>query len=212
MAIGLAGAVLVMGTLTQVRVVNASIDDASAILGMTRLRAGLPRPRSQPGALLRHLGPRRPAGADGHLPDGLAADHAEPVAASTSIFLTVVNAIVAGMLGALVTAPPGLPALWSSPRPVRPLFVSVQILIGQHPSPPCRSSASRPRAEPARRRPLRRDEHVCRPRGRIRAARAALVACLRPPRRPHAHGFHVLRRHAVLLLRLTPARTSPALL
>lgn len=25
----------------------------------------------------------------------------------------------------------------------------------------------------------------------------------------HAHGFHVLRRHAVLLLRLTPARTSP---
>jgi hypothetical protein len=27
----------------------------------------------------------------------------------------------------------------------------------------------------------------------------------------HAHGFHVLWRHAVLLLRLTPARTSPAL-
>jgi len=27
----------------------------------------------------------------------------------------------------------------------------------------------------------------------------------------HAHGFHVLRRHAVLLLRLNPARTSPAL-
>jgi hypothetical protein len=25
---------------------------------------------------------------------------------------------------------------------------------------------------------------------------------------PHAHGFHVRRRHAVLLLRLTSARTS----
>ena len=40
MAIGLAAAVLVMGTLTQARVVNASIDDSSAILGMNRLRAG----------------------------------------------------------------------------------------------------------------------------------------------------------------------------
>ena len=40
MSIGLAAAVLVMGTLTQARVVNASIDDSSAILGMNRLRAG----------------------------------------------------------------------------------------------------------------------------------------------------------------------------
>src|SRR6476469_3232423 len=39
MAIGLAAAVLLMGILTQARVVNASIDDGSAVIGMNRLQA-----------------------------------------------------------------------------------------------------------------------------------------------------------------------------
>ncbi|MEP6851979.1 MAG: hypothetical protein ABJA87_04900 [bacterium] len=39
LSIGLAGAVLVLGTLTGVRVANASIDDAGLIVGMNRIRA-----------------------------------------------------------------------------------------------------------------------------------------------------------------------------
>ena len=39
MSIGLAAAILVLGTLTAVRVHNASTDDAAMILGMNRLRA-----------------------------------------------------------------------------------------------------------------------------------------------------------------------------
>jgi len=103
MAIGLAAAVLVMGTLTQVRVVNASIDDASAILGMNRLRAAyldldpglapyfVTSPHDDQKGLMQTYLMGWPRSTVSH------------VAASTSIFLTVVNAIVAGTLGALVT-------------------------------------------------------------------------------------------------------------
>jgi hypothetical protein len=102
MAIGLAAAVLVMGTLTQIRVVNASVDDASTILGMNRLRAAyldldpglapylITSPHDDQQGLM-----------DTYLM-GWPRSTLSHVAGSTSIFLTVVNAIVAGTLGALV--------------------------------------------------------------------------------------------------------------
>ncbi|SDP19482.1 hypothetical protein SAMN04489867_1694 [Pedococcus dokdonensis] len=102
MAIGLAAAVLVMGTLTQIRVVNASIDDASTILGMNRLRAAyldldpglapylVTSPHDDQQGLMQTYLMGWPRSTLSH------------VAGSTSIFMTVINAIVAGTLGALV--------------------------------------------------------------------------------------------------------------
>jgi hypothetical protein len=111
MAIGLAAAVLVMGTLTQIRVVNASVDDASTILGMNRLRAayldldpGLApyfitsAHDDQQGLMQTYL-------------MGWPRSTLSHVAGSTSIFLTVVNAIVAGTLGALVADAAGATSL-----------------------------------------------------------------------------------------------------
>ncbi|WP_457252296.1 hypothetical protein [Pedococcus sp. P5_B7] len=102
MAIGLAAAVLVMGTLTQIRVVNASMDDASTVLGMNRLRAAyldldpglapyfVTSPHDDQKGLMQTYLMGWPRSTLSH------------VAGSTSVFLTVVNAIVAGTLGSLV--------------------------------------------------------------------------------------------------------------
>jgi hypothetical protein len=44
LSIGLSSAVLVLGTLTAVRVHNASVDDTVLVIGMNRLRAAYPTP------------------------------------------------------------------------------------------------------------------------------------------------------------------------
>jgi len=119
MAIGLAAAILVMGLLTQARVLNASIDDASTILGMNRLRAAyleidptlapyfVTSPHDDQAGLMHTYLMGWPRRTFSH------------VIASTSIFLTVFNAIVAGTLAALVAgaadAPPAASAT-SAPR------------------------------------------------------------------------------------------------
>ena len=102
MAIGLAAAVLVMGSLTQIRVVNASADDASCILGMNRLRAAYLDldPSLAPYFITSPHDDHRGLMVTYHM--GWPRSTLSHVAGSTSIFLTVVNAIVAGTLGALV--------------------------------------------------------------------------------------------------------------
>jgi hypothetical protein len=110
MAIGLAAAVLVMGTLTQARVVNASIDDSSAILGMNRLRAGyLDIDPSLAPYFVTSAHDDQKGLMDTYLM-GWPRSTLSHVVASTSIFLCVVNAVVAGTLGALITSAAGAPA------------------------------------------------------------------------------------------------------
>jgi hypothetical protein len=102
LSIGLAAGVLLLGTLTGVRVLNASVDDASFIVGMNPIRA----------AYL-ELDPGR---AD-HLVTSAHDDHAgvmstylmgarrpllSHVLGSTGLFMNATNSIVAGILAALV--------------------------------------------------------------------------------------------------------------
>jgi hypothetical protein len=108
-AIGLASAVLVLGTLTGIRVTNASQDDYAMVVGMNRLRAAYLAmdPSIEPylvtspyddrlGVMGTYaLGQRRPP--FGH------------VVGSTNFFVGAVNAIVAGTLGALVANAAGAP-------------------------------------------------------------------------------------------------------
>ncbi|GAB3442004.1 hypothetical protein GCM10027517_18650 [Phycicoccus ginsengisoli] len=102
MAIGLAAYSLVLGTLTAARVHNASQDDAAMVLGMNRLRAAYLE--LDPG-----IAPYLVAGTTNDV-EGLMQSYLmgarrsmlSHVAASTSMFMNAVNAMVAGTLGALV--------------------------------------------------------------------------------------------------------------
>jgi hypothetical protein len=107
MAIGLAAAVLVMGTLTQARVLNASVDDSSTILGMNRLRAAyLQIDPSLAPYFVTSAHDDQQGLMDTYLM-GWPRTTFSHVMASTSIFMTVFNAIVAGVLGALVASTAG---------------------------------------------------------------------------------------------------------
>jgi hypothetical protein len=102
LSIGLTAAILVLGTLTSVRVMNASQDDANLIFGMNRLRAAYVE--IDP-SIERYL-------VTGTTDDmaGLMATylHGTPrplvshIVGSTSFFMHVVNSIVAGSLGAVI--------------------------------------------------------------------------------------------------------------
>jgi hypothetical protein len=102
LSIGLASAVLVLGTLTGMRVFAASADDALLLTGMNRLRAAYRE--IDPG-----IEPYLVASWHDDGP-GLVATYAlgRPrstfvhVVGSTAMFMNVVNSIVAGTLGALV--------------------------------------------------------------------------------------------------------------
>jgi hypothetical protein len=102
LSIGLAVVVLVLGTLTGVRVRNASADDAAMIVGMNRLRAAYIEldPGIEPyfvtspfdddaGLMTSYLMGRRRS-------------MASHIVGSTSMFVNAVNAIVAGALGGLI--------------------------------------------------------------------------------------------------------------
>lgn len=133
MAIGLAAAVLVMGILTQARVVNASVDDASAIIGMNRLRAAYLE-------IDPSLAPYFVTSAHDDQ-QGLMATYLmgwprsifSHVLASTTMFMTVFNAIVAGTLGALVSGAAGAhPAVVAVVGSLVGLgFVAGELLVGQ---------------------------------------------------------------------------------
>jgi hypothetical protein len=109
-AIGLAAGALVLGTLTGLRVYNASADDAAMLIGMNRLRSAYialdpeveqyfvtSRYDDSAGVMASYLmGTRRSS-----------FSHA---VASTGLFIDVVNAIVAGTLGALIAEAADAPA------------------------------------------------------------------------------------------------------
>ncbi len=102
LAIGLAGAVLVLGSLTQLRVILASTEDASLVVAMNRLRAAYVElaPEIAPYLVTSTLGGR--AGLMQTSTLGRPRSTIAHVAGSTSLFLGAVNTLVAGALGALV--------------------------------------------------------------------------------------------------------------
>jgi len=102
LSIGLTSTVLVLGTLTGIRVHNASEDDTAMLIGMNRLRAAY---LEMDPTLARYLvtswnddvaGVMRTytMGHDRHM--------LSHVLGSTSMFMHITNAIVAGTLGALI--------------------------------------------------------------------------------------------------------------
>src|SRR4051794_14768895 len=102
LSIGLTSAILALGTFTGVRVHNASREDAAIILGMNRLRAGYVK--MDPG-IAEYLVTSRyddQAGLMATYTMGMRRSTLSHVMGSTSMFINIVNAIVAGTLGALI--------------------------------------------------------------------------------------------------------------
>lgn len=111
MAIGLAAAILVLGTLTGVRVHNASTDDAMMIAGMNRLRAAYVAMDPSIAAYLVTSWHDDLAGLSRTYAMGYPRTTLSQVVGSTSLFMVVVNSIVAGTLGALVANAAGAPVV-----------------------------------------------------------------------------------------------------
>ncbi len=110
LAIGLAAGALILGTLTGIRVYNASADDAAMLIGMNRLRnayVALDPEVEQYFVTSRY---DDPAGLMASYLMGARRSTFSHVMGSTGMFMTVVNALVAGTLGALVTEAAGAPA------------------------------------------------------------------------------------------------------
>lgn len=104
LSIALAVVVLVLGTLTQLRVLLASSEDASLIIAMNRLRAAYVElaPEVAP-----YLVSSTHDDRDGLMQTytlGRPRSGLVHVAGSTSLFLGAVNTLVAGTLGALVAS------------------------------------------------------------------------------------------------------------
>lgn len=102
LSIGLASVVLVLGTLTDLRVVNASQDDAAMILGVNRLRAAYLEMDPALADYFVTSWHDDQAGLMGTYTMGYSWPLLSHVAASTSFFMHAVNTIVAGTLGALI--------------------------------------------------------------------------------------------------------------
>jgi hypothetical protein len=110
LSIGLSAAILILGTLTGVRVHNASADDAAMLDGMNRLRAAYV---DLDPAIEQYLVTSRyddTAGVMASYLMGVRRSVISHVVGSTSMFVNVVNAIVAGTLGGLITYAAGAPA------------------------------------------------------------------------------------------------------
>jgi hypothetical protein len=107
LSIGLASAALILGTLTGVRVMNASHDDSALILGMNRIRAAYVAIDPGVADYLMTSWEGGRAGLMGTYTMGLQRSTLSHVLGSTSMFVNVVNALVAGTLGALVTEAAG---------------------------------------------------------------------------------------------------------
>src|SRR6478735_8916481 len=107
LSIGLASVVLILGTLTGVRVMNASHDDSALILAMNRIRSAYIA--LDPG-IADYLVSSWEDGRAGLMQTytmGLQRSTLSHVLGSTAMFVNVVNAIVAGTLGALVASAAG---------------------------------------------------------------------------------------------------------
>jgi hypothetical protein len=104
LAIGLSSAILILGTLTGVRVHNASVDDAVLVAGMNRLRAAYLD--LDPGLAQYFVTSWHDdlAGVRQTFTMGTPRRVTTHVMGTTSMFINIVNAITAGTLGALITA------------------------------------------------------------------------------------------------------------
>jgi hypothetical protein len=102
LAIGLTSAVLVLGSLTGLRVHNASREDAAIIQGMNRLRAAYVTldPGIADYLVTSHHDDQ--AGLMATYTMGMHRSTVSHVFGSTSMFINIVNAMVAGTLGALI--------------------------------------------------------------------------------------------------------------
>jgi hypothetical protein len=112
LSIGLTSAVLALGTLTGARVYNASHDDAMLVIGMNRLRAAYV---AIDPTIAEYLVTSWHDDLDGVMQTyamGRPRSMTSQVLASTSVFMQLVNTLVAGALGALVAdAAGGAPAV-----------------------------------------------------------------------------------------------------
>jgi len=107
LSIGLASCVLILGTLTGVRVRNASVEDHAAIMGMNRLRAAYVEVDP---TLTDYLITSWRDDAAGVMRTYALGTRRHPVAhvvGSTNLFMTSVNTIVAGTLGSLIAGAGG---------------------------------------------------------------------------------------------------------
>jgi hypothetical protein len=102
LSIGLTAAVLVLGTLTGIRVHNASVDDAAMLVGMNRLRAAYVELDPGMERFLVTGWHDDIAGLTRTYTMGARRRTLSHVLGSTSIFMVAVNSMLAGTLGALV--------------------------------------------------------------------------------------------------------------
>ena len=107
LSIGLTSSALILGTLTGVRVMNASHDDSALILGMNRIRAAYVAIDPGVADYLMTSWEGGRAGLMGTYTMGLRRSTLSHVLGSTSMFVNVVNALVAGTLGALISEAAG---------------------------------------------------------------------------------------------------------
>ena len=102
LAIGLTSVVLVLGTLTGLRVHNASREDAAIVLGMNRLRSAYITMDPGIAGYLVTSPYDDQAGLMATYTMGMRRSATSHVVGSTSMFINILNAIVAGALGALI--------------------------------------------------------------------------------------------------------------
>ena len=102
MSIGLTSAVLVLGTLTGLRINNASHEDAALVLAMNRLRAAYVELDPAMARYLVTSWHDDHAGLMHTYALGMKRSTVSHVAGSTAMFVTMVNSLVAGTLGGLV--------------------------------------------------------------------------------------------------------------
>jgi hypothetical protein len=110
LAIGLAAGALVLGTLTGLRVYNASVDDGAMLIGMNRLRSAYVALDPEIEQYLVTSRYDDAAGLTASYLMGSRRSTFSHVLGSTSMFIDVVNTIVAGTLGALIADAAGGPA------------------------------------------------------------------------------------------------------
>ncbi len=108
-AISLAAGALVLGVLTELRVYNASADDAAMLIGMNRLRSAYVDLDPEIEQYLVTSRYDDSAGVMASYLMGIRRSMFSHVVGSTAIFISVVNAIVAGALGALIAEAAGAP-------------------------------------------------------------------------------------------------------
>jgi hypothetical protein len=102
LSIGLSAAILVLGTLTTVRVYNASHEDEALIMGMNCLRAAYVEIDPSVAEYLVASSHDDQAGVMFTYAFGVKRSVVSHVLGSTAVFIVMVNAIVAGALGALI--------------------------------------------------------------------------------------------------------------